>query len=243
VTHFETELPYARRLMEHIEEPVARYRDPNAEAGGETGADVLVELTNACRIGIQVTMIDMGEQAGQSAAGERRLARAAQNQGSGVYATWVQNDPHKILAAIARSVCRKAEIAKRHDRTLFDELWLLMCTGVPEPGLIGATLAMTPWLDTVTLDEATLVELLGSNYSRAFLLPVLNVERALYSWEIGHSWKKIVKPEPAWIKGPGIFEVIAPGSEWLTDVEGTCDREVAKCLAEFQNRRAPPIRG
>jgi hypothetical protein len=238
MTHFEIEAQYARKLIECLERPVARYRDPNAEAGRETGADVLIELTDGRRIGVQVTRIDTGEHPGESAAAERSLARGAENQSNGVYANWAQNDPRKTIAAIARSVARKADIAAKHktESALFDELWLLMCSGAPESGLIGATLAITTWLDARALDAATSHHLSRSDYKCAFLLPVLNVERVLYTWENGGSWEKIVKPEPAWMTGPSIFDVIAPGSEWLADPEGTCDREIAKCLAEFRSR-------
>ena len=241
MTHFEIEGLYVRKLMEYLERPVARCRNPNAEAGRETGADVLIELTDGRRIGVQVTRIDTGEHPGESAAAERSLARAAERQSNGVYATWAQNDPCKMVAAIARSVARKAKIAGRHkiEGALFDDLWLLMCCGAPKSGLIGATLAVTTWLDARALDAATSDQLSGSNYTCAFLLPVLNVERALYTWEKGGSWEKVVKPEPAWMTGPSMFDVIAPGSEWLADPEGTCDREVARCLAEFRSRSSP----
>lgn len=46
---------YARKFIEHLERPVARYRDPNAQTGYETAADVLIELTDGSRIGVQVT--------------------------------------------------------------------------------------------------------------------------------------------------------------------------------------------
>ena len=51
------------------------YEAPNSKAsGGDSGADVVV-VCNGCRIGIQVTDLDTGEELGQSRKAETRLAR------------------------------------------------------------------------------------------------------------------------------------------------------------------------
>ena len=81
----------------------------------------------------------------------------------------------------------------------FDEFWLLLCCGVPEFGAIAATFVMTPWLDTGSLDNATLDKLARSKYSRAFIHAILGAEeKALYQWERGGGWSKstlLVPPE------------------------------------------------
>jgi len=172
---FEREKPFVERLMQWIKLQVVEYRNPNAEAGHQTGADVLVVLANGCRIGVQVTMIDTGEEPGKSIAAEKQLARHAERQGHGVYATWAQGNMRKVVAAIARSVSRKAQISLRHDQKGFHQLWLLMCSGAPETGLLASTLVMTPWLSADDLNAATLALLEDSQYPHVSDWPTRSV--------------------------------------------------------------------
>jgi hypothetical protein len=180
-------------LMERLGIAPGEYLDPNTKRAGETGADVIA-IIDGRRIGIQVTDLDTGEVAGPGRATETKLARAAAARGS-TYGTWAQNDPSTVMAAILRSLTRKARLSFDG----FDEFWLLMCAGVPEFGAIGATFVMTPWLTADALDEATLQTLAASKYSRAFMHAVLGVEeKALYQWHRGAGWcKSTIELPPA----------------------------------------------
>jgi len=234
--HFQHERPHVERLAQWLELPVAEYRDANVD-GDESGADVLVVLQDGCRIGVQVTIIDPGG----AIAAEKTMATMARdaNGQPGVYATWAQNNLTKVVDAIARSVARKSKISVSPAQ--FDQLWLLMCSGVPEPGLLVSTFIMTSWLEIDTLNAADLSpQLLRSNYNRTFVLPIVGMEQALYCWSAGAKWEKITQQEPAWTQGPGVFDVRdkAEYSEWLTDTEGAFNREIEKCLREFQQKRS-----
>jgi hypothetical protein len=215
-------------LMQRLGMSPDEYRDPNTTRGGETGADVIA-LVDGHRIGIQVTDLDTGETAGTARAAEAKLARDAAARGS-TYGTWAQNDAGKLMAAIVRSLTRKARMSFAG----FDEFWLLMCAGVPEWGAIGATTVMTPWLTTDSLDAATLQILAGSKYTRAFVHAVLGVEeKALYQWHQGAGWSKSTIELPPAERAPDFWEY-KNDPDLLNDPEGWCKREVKRVLAELR---------
>lgn len=228
---FEMEMYRVALLMRRLGLIVNEYEAPNSKAsGGESGADVVV-VCNGCRVGIQVTDLDTGEELGQARKAETRLARNATSRGS-TYGTFAQNDPDKVVAAIARSISRKARMSFAG----FDEFWLLLCCGVPEFGAIAATFVMTPWLDTGSLDNATLDKLARSKYSRAFIHAILGAEeKALYQWERGGGWSKSTLPVPPEAQGPDFWQY-KNDPELLSDPEGWCKREVERVLAELRNK-------
>jgi len=110
---------------------------------------------------------------------------------------WGQNNPSVALDAIADRVKRKVEIATRHSFDRLDEVWLLVCAGVPEHGAVVSTFVMTPWLSAEDLNSATDTLLHGSKYKHCFLLPILGAEQAFYRWERNLRWEKSVKLETA----------------------------------------------
>lgn len=118
---FEKERDRVVLLMKRLGIGPDEYLDPNTTRAGETGADVITILDGR-RIGIQVTDLDTGEVAGTARAAEAKLAK------QGAYGTWAQNDPQKIMAAIVRSLTRKARMSSAGSQ----EFWLLMCAGVLE---------------------------------------------------------------------------------------------------------------
>lgn len=219
----------------------ATYEDPNAQAGDETGVDVIA-LTDTGRIGIQVTEVDVGTVPGRSRGEEKKLARAADSEHGGVYGTWGQNDAGIVLSAIKRCIGRKSLITPADG---FSEVWLLISCGVPEAGSIVSSFVFTPPLDVETLNSATCVALRKSKYDHVFLHPVLGVERALYHWsrESG-TWTQTVQPEPPGTEGPSFFDVMQD-EEWLTDPDGKFARELEKVLQEIREQRAgePPKDG
>ena len=232
---FEKEKGRVVLLMQRLGLTPDEYRDPSAGGVGETGADVVVAVGER-RIGIQVTDLDTGERTGKARAAETKLAQDAAKRES-TYSTSAQNDPQKIMAAIVRSVTRKARMSFAG----FDEFWLLMCAGVPEWGAIVATSVMTPWLTTDSLDAATLQSLAASKYTRAFIHAVLGVEeKALYQWDRGAGWSKSTIELPPAERAPD-FWVYKNDLDLLNDPEGWCEREVKRVLAELrQTGETPP---
>jgi hypothetical protein len=189
-------------LMQRLGIVVSNFIDPNDKPNVETGVDVVAD-TALGHLGIQVTELDTGHKPGLSRAAEKAAAREGVNKHGGVYGAWAQNDTSALLAAIGRSISRKAVATTVAG---FDEVWLLISCGVPEIGSVASTLVMTPWLDALALDNATLSQLSQSKYRRAFLHSILGVERALYQWEPNSSWTKTVQEEPSDMRGPSFWD-------------------------------------
>lgn len=143
LSKFEQEKARVALLMQRLGLVPKEYQDPQAggHAHDETGADV-VKLIDERRIGIQVTDLDTGDVPGRARAAEAKLARDAEGRG-GVYATWAQNQPDLMIAALASSIARKSRISFAG----FEEFWLLVCSGTPQAGAIASTFLITPWLD------------------------------------------------------------------------------------------------
>jgi hypothetical protein len=207
----------------------------NPNTTGESGADVLAIIA-ARHIGIQVTQIDNAYSLPgvtlapiQGRGAEKKLAGAL---GSAPYGGFAENDPAKIVANVKRAV----QVKSLHRVSGFDELWLLVAAGVPENGAVLSTFAMTPFVSTAALSDATSGLLAQSSYDRAFLLPVLGVERAAYQWaKRSGSWTKHVETEAA----PSLtFDELmarAREAERSGDVDAWTDREVTKMLVEMRS--------
>ena len=225
---FEKERGRVVLLMERLGIVPDEYLDPNTTRAGETGADVIT-IIGGRRIGIQVTDIDTGEAAGTARAAEVELARNAAKRES-TYGTWAQNNSGKLMAAIVRSLTRKARMSLAG----FDEFWLLMCAGVPEFGAIGATLVMTPWSTTEALDAATLKSLTASKYTRAFIQAVLGVEEnALYAWHRGARWSKSTLELPPAQRAPDFWDY-KNAPDLMSEPARWCEREVKRILTELR---------
>src|SRR5579883_1476598 len=192
-TKFERERDLVKRLTARLSLTIDHYEDPNAEAP-ETGADVVAVLPDGRRIAVQVTMLDTGEVPGQAQAAERAVALG----------TWAQPNP---MPGIVAAIRRKALFNFGRE---YAEVWLLISAGIPEPGAIGATLVLSTLLSSDTLNAATAELLSQSNYSAAFLHPILNTEDALYRWTPEHQWEKLVNPpnDPGVPTGWSILERI-----------------------------------
>lgn len=225
---FEMERAKVVLLMRRLGRTIGAYEDPNSARGadGESGADV-VAITSDRRVGVQVTDLDTGNRPGKSRATESKLARDAQAKGR-TYLMWGQNDPSKLVEAIARSVERKS----RMSFSGFDEFWLLVCTGVPTSGAVGSTFAMTPWIEVSALDAATLPSLESSKYTRTFLHAILGAEeQALFEWRRGGSWSKSTVPLPSDQDVPSFWEQIRD-PELLKDPGAWFERQVRQAIEE-----------
>lgn len=208
-------------------------------AGQETGIDVAVRLADDRVIGVQVTEIDPYVIPGSSRAQEKRVAQSAPAR---PYDMWGQNNPSVVLNAITRTVTRKVEIVTKHSFDGYDEVWLLICAGVPEHGAVVSTFVMTPWLSAEDLNSATDNVLQGSKYSRCFLLPILGAEQAFYPWDRDSRWRKHVQledirhvPREAYVNS---LMKAAESGNWQ-EVDRLCDEECRKVLSETRQSRKP----
>ncbi len=148
---FKREETLVRHLLDRLGLGDAATDDPNM-AGNETGVDVTVRLADLRTIGVQVTELDPYAVPGSARGQEKAIAKAASGR---PYFMWGQNDPSVVLDAIARAITRKVEIAAKHSFDGYDEVWLLLCGGVPEHGAVVSTFVMTPWLSAGDLNSAT----------------------------------------------------------------------------------------
>ena len=225
---FEHEKSRVVLLMRRLGLVPAEYRDPQTgkHARDETGADVIA-LIEGRRVGIQVTDLDTGRSPGKARAAEAKLARDAEKRGS-TYATWPQNQPDRMIAAVARTISRKSRMSFAG----FDDFWLLVCCGVPQFGAIASTLVLTAWLDTEALDAATAQSLTASKYTRAFIHVALGFEeQVLYQWQRGGSWSKSTLAVPPQDQGRSFWDC-RRDPDLLRDPDGWRDRELRRFFAE-----------
>ena len=177
------------------------YYDPNAQAGRQTGADVLI-VFGGRRIGIQVTEIDTGERRGRTRAKEMKDWR---DSNLSTYGTSAQSDTNKLLARITRDILGKVRKAENYTLDEFDGVWLLASASIPEMGSLASTLVMSLGLHASALDAATLDHLSRSKYERAYLHCIVDVEHALYTWQKGGRSEKQIQQEPP--QGPSFWDI------------------------------------
>lgn len=229
---FERESDLVKLLIHRRALSVDQYIDPQKEAHDETGADVIAVIGGR-RIGIQVTELDTGDRPGQARATEKILWREAQEKGQETYAAWAQNDPSKLVSAIARAIASKVQHIVG-----CDEAWLLVSASVPEQGSLVSTFIITSWLPLDALEAATANHLAECKYNCAFLHAVVGDEQAIYCWTPRHRWEKLTVQDPD--NGRGVFDLLDQQlefQEWVTDTEGKTDREIEKVRRVFQTLR------
>jgi hypothetical protein len=234
VAKYERERALVELLMRRRGLTAECYIDPKKEAGDETGADV-VALIDGRRIGIQVTELDTGDIPGRARASEEADWGSAQAQGYSTYGTWTQNDPSKVVAAVARAVTAKVQ-----QIVGCDEAWLLISASVPELGTLTSTFVFTQWFPADALNATTASHLAACNYAHVFLHAIVGNEGALYVWSSSGKWEKQSQPDHLGEIAKGFFELRDNPSEfqeWLTDLEGKTDTEIEKVRREFAARR------
>ena len=228
---FKREEALVRHLLVWLGFGDAATDDANA-TGVESGIDVTVHLADLRTIGVQVTEVDPYATPGSARGHEKAVAKSAPGR---PYFMWGQNDPSVVLDAIAGAITRKVEIAVKHSFDGCDEVWLLLCGGIPEHGAIVSTFVMTPWLSAENMNSAADKLLQGSNYDRCFFLPILGAEQAFYLWGRATRWEKRVQPEvirdvPRRAYVDSLMRAAEAGN-WQ-EVDRLCDEECRKVLAE-----------
>jgi hypothetical protein len=228
---FEQEKGRVEELMRRLRLTVSRISDPNEAGEPDKGVDCIVDLAADRRIGVQVTELDPWPTPGMRGS-ERKLAEA------GPYGMYAQNDAEVVLDAIARAIERKVAIATRHNFDAWlDEVWLLICLGVPEQP--ASTLVPTGWLRAEEIERKTEVHLRCSKYHHCFLLVVVGAERTLYRRERGKTWEKSVElpdisesPNAAYTAA--LLAARAAGD--MEEVDRLTQQEVAQTLRDLRTK-------
>jgi hypothetical protein len=227
---FKREEALVRHLLARLGSNDAATYDPNA-AGKETGVDVAVRIADDRIVGVQVTEVDPYALPGSTRAQEKKVAQADPGK---PYGMWGQNDPSAVLNAMARAITRKVEIAAKHSFDGYNEVWLLLCAGIPEQGAAASTLIMTPWLSAEDLNSVTDRLLQESKYDRCFLLPILGAEQAFYPWSKPSRWEKRVKLEDIRdVPRAAYVDSLMKAADWR-EVDRLCDEECRQVLAEMR---------
>lgn len=234
MANFEREERLAERLLVRLGIAGATVENPNENAL-ETGVDLKVMFADGSIIGIQITEIDPHAMPGSA----RRPDSAEKNAVAKVspdssYFAWGQNDPSVSLNSISRAIQRKVSIAAKHSFDDYNEVWLLLCTGIPERGVIASTVVMTPWLSADDLNIATGVTLQTSNYDRCFLFSILGAEPAFYPWDRRSGWKKSVLLEDVLHTPREAYVHALQLATSQEERDRLCDEEIRKVLAEMQ---------
>ncbi len=230
---FEMEKSLVGHLLERLSLNGASMSNPNTY-NLETGMDVLIHAADSRTIGVQVTEIDPYTQAGIARAEEKK---AAGTDNGKIYSGWAQNDYQVMLSSLSRNISRKVAIAVGHSFESVDEVWLLVCAGVPQHGAVISTMVITQWLSAADLNQATHAVLQQSKYDRSFFLTVLGTEQVFYSWEKDCGWKKSAKleeiteaPHEKYVNS--LHRAAAAGD--LQEVDRLCDEECKKVLNEMR---------
>ena len=212
---FEREQALVRHLLDRLALGDATTDNPNA-AGEETGVDVAVRIADGRIVGVQVTEVDPYALPGSARAQEKAVAQTAPGKPYGI------------------------GIAAKHSFDGYNEVWLLLCAGIPEHGAAVSTFVMTPWLSAEDLNSATDSLLQGSRYDRCFLLPILGAEQAFYPWSKSSRWEKRVKlddirdvPRAAYVDS---LMKAAEAGDWR-EVDRLCDEECREVLTEMRQNR------
>jgi hypothetical protein len=233
LTRFEREEGLVRLLLDRLGQVDAKTSDPKA-GGTETGVDVAAHLSDVRTIGIQVTEIDPFAEPGAARAQEKAIAVRVSGQ---LYGLFAQNDPVVVLNAVSRAVESKVKIAENHLFDGYDEVWLLVCAGVPECGAVASTVIPTRQISASDLNEKTNHLLKNSKYNQCFLFSILGSEQALYSWNNNSRWNKAVLLEDISESQGATFRdrlIEAARSLDHQEIDRLTDEEAKKTLSELR---------
>jgi hypothetical protein len=161
--------------------------DPNASQASETGADVLAILDGK-RYGIQVTLLHTDESPSSIQKGsELRRQETKFKNSTATYAAWGNPNPMPALQYRIEEKCKKS-----YPRANFDELVLLIVSGLPQIGAVTCTLLFEPFLDLCKKNSGLSPILEGSRYGSAYLFNMMGVGgESVYEWQRQSGWKKL----------------------------------------------------
>jgi hypothetical protein len=148
--------------------------------------DVLTQIGNL-RVGIEVTQFHGDEEPNKKGsvlrATEERSARQAPNQ------SYAMNFPINPNPALVARVTDKIALAAAYDKARYDQLWLLIASGIPQLGAVAATFAVSEFVDIKQLNASTHALLSDSPFSAAYIQ--VHLRRALFRWSPHEKWHSI----------------------------------------------------
>jgi hypothetical protein len=160
--------------------------DPNVSQGSETGADVSAVLDGK-RYGIEVTLLHSDEGSSSTQRGSELRHQEAKFKNSTVsYAAWGNPNPMPALRYRIEEKCKKS-----YPESDFDEVVLLVVSGLPQMGAITSTLLFEPFLDLSNMNSELSPVLEASRYGSAYLFNMMGVGgESAYEWQRQIGWKK-----------------------------------------------------
>lgn len=178
--------PKQQEELELADRLLAKLGYTNAVLVADDRPDVLAQI-NGKKIGIEVTVFHADEH--KSAKGsdlrpaEKLLANQSPNQ---TYAMWGESNPNPSLI---KRIEDKIQKSSAYDASHCEQLWLLVSTGIPNPGSLVSTLAVPAFIEVTELNRLTHQALCNSPYAVAYIHMLL--PSALYSWSRNSQWQKI----------------------------------------------------
>lgn len=156
--------------------------DAPLEAGDRPDVIALVDDE---RIGIEVTQFHADEKPGGRGGSDLRAQAIEKVRGSGggPYCQWGVPNP---LCGLVTRINKKISTAATYDKKGYDQLWLLVCSQVPEIDAVGATFALPPFIDVPDLNRETHVQLCESHFSAVHLYFIM--DRRIFSWSRSGQW-------------------------------------------------------
>lgn len=213
-----------RRLT--VSSPVV---NPNEPGSPDTGVDCVATLTDGRTVGVQVTEQDPWLAPGTRSK-EKKLAALGQPYGG-----FAQNSSGAVLDAICCTIKRKVEIAERHKFDGLSEVWLLICTGIPESPT--STFVPTGPLSPEDLERKSAEILCKSKYHWCFVLSLGGTEKALYQRQRGKVWEKLVdlpdieqQPRSRYMQDL----MVAHGSDDMEEFDRLTQQEVEQTLRNIR---------
>jgi hypothetical protein len=188
-TKFHEEKEIVERLLRLLGCRNFSLHDPNAQPGAETGADVLVVLDGK-RYGVQVTLLHTDEGLSSSQKGsELRRQEARFKNNTQPYAAWGNPRPMPALQYRIAEKCKKS-----YPPGNFDEVVLLLVSGLPQMGAIASTIVLDLALsaDKMNVELSPILE--HSRYDCAYLFNMLGIGGpSVYEWQRQTGWRRIPK--------------------------------------------------
>ena len=148
--------------------------------------DVIVTI-DGTRIGIEVTQFHADEHSGAKGSPLRVIEERLSKQSPGQSYT-ICGVTNPTIALLSR-IQDKITASSGYDRTNFDQLWLLISTGLPKLGAVGATFAVPTFVRVEELNQSTHQSLFNSSFSAVYLQMLL--PPALFYWARESKWCSI----------------------------------------------------
>jgi hypothetical protein len=140
------------------------------------------------RYGIQVTLLHTDEGLSPTQKGSELRRQEAKFKNSTVpYAAWGNPNPMPALQYRIDEKCKKS-----YPGANFDEVILLIVSGLPQMGAVTSTIVVEPFLQVDKMNAELSPILEGSRYGSAYLFNIMGIGGAsVYEWRRQLGWRKL----------------------------------------------------